>query len=425
MELEVLSNLHVKPSSYFKLFTALFLLISSFQALSQQKEIELDKLYRRTVPTGKVWYISNRSLHKIIFTDGVFESGTACNAALHSNPSYILGIVCYDTLTQLTHLPQIYGFTIKQSPNLLYNDVYAVKPHFLIKDEINAVMLKNSLAWIDVPDEIDFYPGAILQTTGCVNSIILYERDFSKIDKKNLLSLIKKKTADLNTIQKERVEHEQIKERLKLIKYNYDKSTYKLSELQNTKDLFGNGGFDTACKKIGLSIKAIVAGDLNKYQHDIFPSQSTLEIMVHVKWDSLGHVVNYQVNCKHPFDKIKMDSILTLSTPPRVSFQNRSRGCFVEDDVKFLISFDVTEEIGYIIKKTKKGDKFISDKNPQNNPYIENFLSTKQLFVGKYYYVSFGNCRLNIKFIPTSDSNDYTNNALVNERCVSIYNESY
>jgi len=117
--------MHIKLT--FQLFFTGFLALVTHSAICQQKTIEITKYNKRTVPPGKEWVISNSKSYKIIFSDGVFESGTSCNASFHSTPSFIFGI-CYK---EPTASRQEIGFTFKDVSRF-DNEVYLIQPRIFL-----------------------------------------------------------------------------------------------------------------------------------------------------------------------------------------------------------------------------------------------------------------------------------------------------
>jgi hypothetical protein len=138
---------------------------TSRSANCQQKQVELTKFNSRTVPPGEEWVISNDKSYSAIFSDGVFESGTACNAAFHSTPSYIFGIIYKkDSLARET-----IGFTFKQV-NQINDNVFSIQPYMFIND---VSQVSYSLTWLFQKQEIVFKPGTTVWTYGCLTNILI------------------------------------------------------------------------------------------------------------------------------------------------------------------------------------------------------------------------------------------------------------
>ena len=157
-------QLQINPKFFLTVFLTLFLQ----SAICQQRQIEITKYNKRTVPIGKEWVISNSKTYKAMFSEGVFRSGTACNASFHSNPSFIFGI-CFQKDSSSR---QTIGFTFKELSQIDDN-VYLIKPFHFLND---AFELRNSVNWIDQKREIVFEAGTEVWTYSCLSDIIIEER---------------------------------------------------------------------------------------------------------------------------------------------------------------------------------------------------------------------------------------------------------
>jgi len=383
------------------IFRRLFLITTVFftalNCFGQQKEIELTKYYRRTVPPGKVWYISNTRAHKLLLPHGFFESGTACNASVHSNPAFIYGILCIDTVTQVSSLPKTFGFTVKDNPEWLHDNVYAIQPYFLIKTDLDDSVLANSLKWQYSPDEIVFYPGMVLQTSACINNLIIYERTMTVKDQKSFAAakatLFKQKQA----IEQENSNREKLVAQQKLAKFNDRSSIYKLNEINYYGRIIKDMLTDTVASKIASLFRDSIAGS------------SALHLYVHVLWDSTGNVTSFSGN--HSLSKFPVNKLLKLQELPTVTEGANSRHCLVEADLTFSLTSGESDLVHYKIKKVKNGLLFFfSDPNEVPTSLMEH-LKQLDLTKGSFYKIACAKRTTKVGFYPYHNEDSLYNSS--------------
>jgi hypothetical protein len=353
----------MKSTNQLKPLLIIILMLTTTIALCQKKEIELTKFYQKTVPNGKVWYVSNTMFHRVIFSEGTFESGTACNAALHSNPNYVFGIICYDTITTNPQLPKVFGFTINEEPVWLHDDVYNVKPYFLISNNVDESVLKYSLTWTFKADEMVFYPGMRLQTSACINNLIIYERDMTVKDKANYIKAKNKQLAINKALQQKDLAYKRDKNAQQLASYNDLSHVYKIGEISNAGLLFQSENFDSACIMLCNTIGSKLNENYQQY-HSYIQGGNLIKVLVHVNWDSTGTVLSYKVKSDFPIYNIKLDSVLKLATYPLIEYKS-TRRCLLEDDLIFTIDCREEPDGRYYVKKLKNGYRFINNVFPK------------------------------------------------------------
>jgi len=245
----------------------------------------------------------------------------------------------------------------------------------------------------------------VLQTINCINNFILYERDFTKNDRRALLSKKAESLMQKHASQKAILEYNTIREKEKLAKYNNKASIYSLKELNNSELLIHSFDYQLTCVALASQVKSYANSDLDKYQREIFPYESPLEITVHVKWDSVGKVIAYNVNSSKKIGKVRLDSGLNIN--PSISYGKLARSCFVEDDLTFKISYSILNQIRYEFKKTKTRYNFARNSNKENEPEIVSKLNNLILTQGNYYTLFLGKVVLSVSFIPLPDNNDF------------------
>lgn len=361
----------------------LILTLISTDTFCQLNQVQLTRYTKMTVPKGKVWTLSNSRSHLITLSKGSFKSGTACYAGLHSNPSYCGGIICYDTISMQSNLPKMLGFTFKQTPYWLHDDVYSIKPYYLIKTDLSEESLIQSLKWKYVADETVFFPGMTLLLSDCITNLTLYERSMTKNDQIKLQRLKIQKATELMLLRKQQTNYKQESDILNSKKYNDKTSTYKLSEIVNYNELINKSQFDSVSVLLAKSFVTVANHDIKGY-NAIFPYPYSSDHSLYLKWDSTGNVIDIKSTSNIDSQKKNIADALKLITPPEVTHNNKQRKCFVEASFVFNGILDRKMPIGYEVKKKNEEVKIVKSAYPEYIPLVRHLLASFEVNEEEY-----------------------------------------
>lgn len=352
--------------------------------MAQSKEIEINQLYRYIVPEGKVVELTNSKFYKIILSNGSFRSGTACNSAMHSNPSYIYGISYYENIKEDDRQAKTIGFTFQDIKHH-YDDIYQVKPYFLLKDDMGMDDLRKSLNWKFSPQKIVFYPGMSVFPTSCVRSMMLTQRDMSMNEQK-AYDFIKKKRLELKvakekdkTLQEER-EKARVAQEAKN-KFNNLSSVYTEYDVANVKDLkYLNTLLMPLLKALSLKLgtvpydKFFKLNSKSRYQEPLY---------VLAQWDSLGIIksLSLRENAAHgekinidllspDSNTVKLKQYLKLKNKPIAKLDGLQRYCNFQSYL-LTLNYSIGDKEFFAVKKTDKKLIYTGGRHSTNRPVFE------------------------------------------------------
>ncbi|WP_113660968.1 hypothetical protein [Pedobacter nanyangensis] len=362
---------------------------------AQTKEVEINQLFRYTVPEGKVVELTNTKFHKLILSDGVFRSGSACNAAAYSNPKYLYGISYYESLEEYQSGPKTIGFTFSEI-NHDHDDVYQVKPYYLLNNDMGMNDLRKSLDWKFSSQKIAFYPGTTLFPSSCIRSIVLTERAMTQ----NEANLFNKKRAEITKVNekakailaqakaKEDMEQRAKQEQLRIEKFNNPKSIYRLKELNNFPKI------DTTNKAL-TNISNLIIDKLTQKNNTVFlriknPYYQNSSFKIIGQWDTLGNITSLRlspsnqslnsIDLKLSDDNMitaKLKVLLKLTERPIVKVDSKSKYVLLEDK---LCGFDFKIEgyNYYHLKKSKNSFNLSPERKTESDTSFEKKLKLEQ-----------------------------------------------
>ena len=336
------------------------LFLMALTANSQTKTIEINRLFHQKVPEGKVWVLSNKKTYKAIFSNGVYTSGTACNAAFLSNPNYIYGISYIEPSANSRSRPQTIGFTFKEAPLRLERDVWLIKPHFLLEHHMDSEDLLRSIKWQYQPKEIVFYPGTTVFTSSCLANIVIHERNLNQNDL-NYLKVKSKKADDARRLEAIDQNRRLLEERkLKLAKF-YDLERafepYDISNLNQVRYFVPTA--DSLSSLLINTITNTVGNSKDSFKQIANMFKSEYAVQLKLNWDSLGNLIKIAGDTTIIKSKVlENNKYFKLASEPLVKAETLSRKCKLSASISCQVAMTTGREYTFWVKQTKKGYKF-------------------------------------------------------------------
>lgn len=340
------------------------LLLLSFISYTQTKEVEVNSLLRYTVPEGKVLELTNTKFYKLILSDGVFRSGSMCNAITYSNPKYIYGISYYENIEDKKR-PKTIGFTFEEI-KYYYDDVYLIKPYFLLKEDMGTDDVARSLNWKFQTQKIVFYPGMTVFPSSCIRSILLTERNMTA-QEKAVYNRIKAERLELKRAEEQRKEQQKVQKKLQAQKAIVDKFN-DINSIYESKDIYNLKQLKLSDSIISPLLNAVVLKISNSIQDEFLKKESEMlyrnSVSVIAFWDALGHILSLRTekstsnNYKAPNidlseeDKntVKLKRYLNLKEAPLTKFEDRIRPCYFRSPL-FTLTYFANGQQQFSIKK--------------------------------------------------------------------------
>jgi hypothetical protein len=347
------------------------LILLYFISYSQNKEVEVNSHLRYTVPEGKVLELTNTKFYKIILSDGVFRSGSSCNAIALSNPKHLYGISYYENIEKDERRPKTIGFTFKEIKHS-HDDVYQVKPYFLLEENMNGDDITRSLNWKFQPQKIVFYPGMTVFPSSCIRSILLSERSMT-VQERAVYNKIKAERSELKKAEEQRKEQERAQQKLQaqkaiIDKFNDINSIYESKDIYNLKQLkLSDSIISPMLNAVVLKINNSIEDEFLKMEREKLYRNSVSVIGF---WNTNGHILSLRTekttsnNYKAPHldlsekdqNTINLRGHLNLKEVPLTEFEDKIRPCYFRNHL-FTLNYFINGQQHFFIKK--KANKII------------------------------------------------------------------